>query len=200
LEKLLVVLISLSAVVIALLIGLIWLIRRKNNEVNPDKLMEELKTSFQSISFNTLKDQTSQGAQTLEEKKKLIDATLNNIEGELNRVKDVMNNFSRQTKSGFDVMAEKLESTSDTTRRLTETTENLRKVLSDPTARGQWGEKMAEDVLRLAGFIENVNYKKQNVQASGSKPDFTFLLPKGVVVNMDAKFPFTNYLKFIGYG
>ena len=26
---------------------------------------------------------------------------------------------------------------------------------------GQWGERMAEDVLRLAGFVENVNYVKQ---------------------------------------
>ena len=41
---------------------------------------------------------------------------------------------------------------------------------------------MAEDVLRLAGFIEGVNYEKQQVVASGERPDFTFNLPKGLRV------------------
>jgi hypothetical protein len=48
------------------------------------------------------------------------------------------------------------------------------------TARGQWGERMAEDVLRLAGFVENVNYVKQTQLEGGTgRPDFTFPLPKG---------------------
>ena len=49
-----------------------------------------------------------------------------------------------------------------------------------PTARGQWGERMAEDVLRLAGFVENVNYVKQTqVEGGTGRPDFTFPLPEG---------------------
>ena len=44
---------------------------------------------------------------------------------------------------------------------LTENTQQLREVLASPKARGQWGERMAEDVLRLAGFLEGVNYRKQ---------------------------------------
>ena len=32
-------------------------------------------------------------------------------------------------------------------------------------ARGQWGERMAEDVLRLAGFVEGVNYRKRQALA-----------------------------------
>ena len=39
-----------------------------------------------------------------------------------------------------------------------------------PQARGQWGERMADDVLRLAGFVEGVNYRKQTAVAGGHDP------------------------------
>jgi DNA recombination protein RmuC len=57
---------------------------------------------------------------------------------------------------------------------------------------------MAEDVLRLVGFIENVNYLKQKtLQGAGTRPDFTFLLPRNLKLNMDVKFPLDNYMKFL---
>ena len=52
---------------------------------------------------------------------------------------------------------------------------------------------MAEDVLRLSGLVEGINYIKQKKLEAGSKPDFTFLLPKNLKLNMDVKFPFNNY-------
>ena len=36
--------------------------------------------------------------------------------------------------------------------------------------------------------------------ASGRFPDFTFLLPKGLELNMDVKFPIDNYLRFLDAG
>jgi DNA recombination protein RmuC len=58
---------------------------------------------------------------------------------------------------------------------------------------------MAEDVLRLAGFEDRVNYfKRTAVQGDGQGiPDFTFVLPKGHVLFMDVKFPMASYLKFL---
>jgi DNA recombination protein RmuC len=57
---------------------------------------------------------------------------------------------------------------------------------------------MAEDVLRLAGFVEGVNYLKQKaLEGSGSRPDYTFQLPQGRKVNMDVKFPMNSYLRFL---
>jgi len=54
---------------------------------------------------------------------------------------------------------------------------------------------MADDVLRLAGFVENVNYRRQRGGDAGGIPDFTFLLPAGQVCYMDVKFPLDNYLR-----
>jgi DNA recombination protein RmuC len=56
---------------------------------------------------------------------------------------------------------------------------------------------MAEDVLRLAGFIENVNYRKRHaLEGDGGIPDYTFLLPQGLCLHMDVKFPLNNYLRY----
>ena len=57
---------------------------------------------------------------------------------------------------------------------------------------------MAEDILRLIGFVEGVNYQKQiTVQGRGSRPDFVFLLPQDLKLNMDVKFPLDNYVRYL---
>ncbi len=74
--------------------------------------------------------------------------------------------------------------------------------LANPKARGQWGERMAEDVLRLAGLVENVNYVRQTHiagrgDAGGAIPDYTFRLPQGHALHMDVKFPLAAYLRHL---
>jgi len=78
---------------------------------------------------------------------------------------------------------------------LTATAGALRQVLASPKARGQWGERMADDVLRLAGLAEGVSYVKQRATRHGTVPDVTFLLPAGQVLHMDVKFPIDNYVR-----
>jgi DNA recombination protein RmuC len=79
-----------------------------------------------------------------------------------------------------------------------QTTNSLREALANTRARGQWGERMAEDILRLAGLVENVNYLKQKaIEGIRARPDFTFLLPRDLKLNMDVKFPLDNYFKFL---
>src|SRR5581483_9586799 len=56
--------------------------------------------------------------------------------------------------------------------------------------------RMAEDVLRLAGFLEGVHYHKQRAIDTGI-PDFTFLLPDGLSLHLDVKFPLDNYWRYL---
>ncbi len=119
------------------------------------------------------------------------------MRSDLERIQASLVSFDRESKAGFDSVTKHLKLTSETTGKLQEVTGQLKEVLKSSKARGQWGERMAEDVLSLAGFIENVNYRKQKAQASGTKPDFSFMLPAGQTVNMDVKFPFDNYLAFV---
>ena len=89
------------------------------------------------------------------------------------------------------------EEATASTRALAETTAHLREALASPKARGQWGERMADDVLRLAGMVEGVTYRKQTGIAGGTIPDVTFLLPGGRDLHMDVKFPVDNYLRHL---
>ena len=82
------------------------------------------------------------------------------------------------------------------TEALRTTTEGLQRALANPQARGQWGERMADDVLRAAGFVEGVNYVKQRTLPDGTRPDVTFLLPDDRLQHMDVKFPLAGYLRW----
>jgi DNA recombination protein RmuC len=57
---------------------------------------------------------------------------------------------------------------------------------------------MAEDIMRLVGMCEGVNYIRQKtLEGSSGRPDYTFLLPNNLKVNMDVKFPLDNYMHYL---
>jgi len=75
-------------------------------------------------------------------------------------------------------------------------TKTLKSYLTNPKMRGVWGERMVEDIINLVGLKEGINYEKQKVLEVG-KPDFTFKLPNGKCINLDAKFSLDNYMKYV---
>ncbi len=153
---------------------------------------------FLKLANQTLSVQTQAGAGELEEKKKLIDQTLEGIKGELAKVGKSVAEFDGKREKAFGEISTKLQTAAEQTCKLQETTAKLQVALANTKVRGQWGERMAEDILRFAGFVEGVNYVKQTAQeASASRPDYTFLLPQGLKVNMDVKFPLDNYSRYM---
>jgi len=140
------------------------------------------------------------GGRELDARKELIDRQLQAMEAQLSRVGDLMTSLERDRERKFGELTGQLENAARVTATLSESTQHLREALASPKARGQWGERMAEDVLRLAGFVEGVNYEKQRTIDGGGRPDFTFPLPKGYVLHMDAKFPASSYLRFLEAG
>ncbi len=172
-------------------------------------LAEEMKASFGSLSLDALSKflelakskldaERETHAQDLEAKKGLIDQQLRQMTTELEKVSTLVKELEKDRVEKFGQLTSQLKTATEHTAALVQTTATLREALSSTKARGQWGERMAEDVLRLAGFIENVNYVKQKtIAGSGSRPDFTFLLPRKLTLNMDVKFPLDNYLKLL---
>lgn len=176
-----------------------------------ERLLGNVKDAFGRLSVETLSKTTGEflkladqkfGEQSktnqtvMDNKKSLIDQTLKQMKSELERVHEQVEHIEKERRQSFGALSEQLKQTADQTMRLQETTNQLNTALSHSQTRGQWGERMAEDVLRMAGFIEGINYLKQNT-ADGSRPDFTFLLPNKLKINMDVKFPLTNYLGFL---
>ncbi|HLG93978.1 MAG TPA: DNA recombination protein RmuC [candidate division Zixibacteria bacterium] len=174
-------------------------------------IIDNLKVSFDALSLNalsrntdqfmklaqqTLSGQTQAGGKELEGKKQLIDQTLEGMKSELEKVTVCIQTLEKDRENKFGELSAQLKMASENNRKLHETAEQLKLALVNSKTRGQWGERMAEDVLRLAGFMEGINYKKQR-EFSGNRPDFTFLLPRDKTLNMDVKFPFDNYLRYL---
>ncbi|CAN5762231.1 DNA recombination protein RmuC [soil metagenome] len=136
-------------------------------------------------------------AQRLESTESRLGLQLEQMRGDLDQVGTLVRQLETNRAQQYGTLAEQLAETGRQTRALNETTHDLRQALSSSQARGQWGERMAEDVLQLAGFLEGVNYSKQQRLASGGIPDFTFLLPRGLELHMDVKFPLDNYLRYL---
>jgi DNA recombination protein RmuC len=130
-------------------------------------------------------------------KKSLIDQQLAAMTGELHDVSELVQGLERDRAEQLGQLAGQLQEAGRQTQVLAATTHSLREALSSTTARGQWGERMAEDVLRLAGLIEDVNYRKRRaLDGDRGVPDYTFLLPQGLCLHMDVKFPLNNYLRY----
>lgn len=178
-----------------------------------DALVQRMKDSFGSLSLEALSKSTDEflklakeklgseremTTKELDSKKALIDQQLRNMTTQLDNVSNLMKDLEKDREGKFSELANQLKTTNEQTASLTKTTNTLREALASPKVRGQWGERMAEDVLRLAGFIEDVNYlKNKSIAGVGSRPDFTFLLPRDLKVNMDVKFPLDNYVKYL---
>lgn len=142
-----------------------------------------------------LREQDS--ASQLEMRKQAIEHTVAGLKEELMKYQQMLRESDGDRARKFGSIENELKNASNATQKLQETTVKLSNILGNVKLRGQWGERMAEDIIRYAGLIENVNYLKQNVNASLTKPDFTFLLPQGSCINMDVKFPLDNYLQMV---
>ncbi|MHB1464831.1 MAG: DNA recombination protein RmuC [Thermoleophilia bacterium] len=177
-----------------------------------DTVIGHLKASFGDMSLEALTKSSSQlielakaelgavgkmSASELGAKKGLIDQQLKNMATQLEGVSSMVKELEKDREQKFGELTSHLRTAGEQTQALARSTNSLREALASTRARGQWGERMAEDVLRMAGFIENVNYLKQKSSAEGDRPDFTFLLPKELKLNMDAKFPLDNYMRYL---
>jgi len=149
--------------------------------------------------FFMRKMELSQGDATsqLELRKQAIEHTVAGLKEELGKYQQMLRESQGDHARKFGSLENELKNASIATQKLAETTVKLNNILGNVKLRGQWGERMAEDIIRYAGLIENVNYLKQNVNAALTKPDYTFLLPQGYCINMDVKFPLDNYLQMV---
>lgn len=138
-----------------------------------------------------------QAASQLELRKQAIEHTVAGLKEELGKYQQMLRESEGDRARKFGSLENELKNASSATLKLQETTGRLNNILGNVKLRGQWGERMAEDIIRYAGLIENVNYLKQSVNATMTKPDYTFLLPQGHCINMDVKFPLDNYLNMV---
>jgi len=134
------------------------------------------------------------GVKELAAKKELIDKSLTEMDKTLS---DVKQKIEAVGKGNIEVST-LIKKHEDVTLRLNDTTEHLKQALASSKKRGEWGERMAEDIINLAGMVEGINYIKQKtLEGSSGRPDYTFLMPNHLKINMDVKFPLDNYMHYL---
>ncbi len=152
---------------------------------------------FLKLAEEKLKSQSVEGTKELESKKELIDRTLHSMDKTL---VDVQQKIADVSKGNVEVST-LIKKHEDITSKLRDTTDHLKQALASSKKRGEWGERMAEDIINLVGMVEGVNYMKQKtLERSSGRPDFTFLMPNNLKINMDVKFPLDNYINYLDAG
>ncbi len=144
-----------------------------------------------------LGDSLATGSKHLDLRVEAFDEKVAGIDAQLQRMGDLVAALQVEGAQQHGQLITNLRNATASTQALVETTQHLRQALASPKARGQWGERMADDVLRTAGMVEGVTYRKQTAIAGGSIPDVTFFLPGGRLLHMDVKFPVDNYLRHL---
>src|SRR3954453_20380447 len=135
--------------------------------------------------------------EALASERSLIEAQFGNVRTELDKVTALVREFESGRGAKIEELSGALAAQRAGIADLASTAAGLREALASSKTRGQWGERMAEDVLRLAGFVEGINYRKQVTLSTAGRPDYTFLMPNGLVMHMDVKFPLDNYMRFL---
>jgi DNA recombination protein RmuC len=149
------------------------------------------------VAGSELQNRLATGEQALDLRAQAFEQRVHDLSSELKRVTDLVARLQQERAQQHGEVVQRLDQAAAATSALAQTAQGLREVLASPKTRGQWGERMADDVLRAAGFVEGLNYRRQQTLDGGRRPDFTFLLPQDVELNMDVKFPIDNYVRYL---
>ncbi|MCX8022245.1 MAG: DNA recombination protein RmuC [Syntrophorhabdaceae bacterium] len=178
-----------------------------------DMLRKEMVDTFKALSLDALRSNTEEfiklaeeklkthtmdGKREIEAKKELIDKTIEAMGKTLSEVQRRIEDVGKTNSEKITEVSALIRSHEEVTLKLKETAEQIGHALASPKKRGEWGERMAEDIIRLVGMVEGVNYVRQKtIEGNQGRPDYTFFLPNKMKVNMDVKFPLENYLRYL---
>ncbi len=194
-------------IIIGLVIGVIisvimfFVLKKKDN--TDEILMNKLNESFPKIIDQVINVANQKlGAEKenikvdMENKRGEISRLIKTIQDELRLSQNKLEMVEKERIGSFSTLKQQLEEQKILTETLKVTTDNLRKVLSNNSMRGQFGEQVAEELLKMSGFVKGIDYDFNKEQKeSETRPDFTIYMPDGTKINVDAKFPYANLQK-----
>jgi len=168
-------------------------ISQKLNEIMPN-ILSQANESLVRMADQKLGAESNKTRIDLENKRSEIERLVKVIQEDLKSSKKDLEVSERERINSFSSLKNSLDEYKKITEQLSVSTENLKKVLSNNQLRGQFGEQVAEDLLRMAGFVPGETYTKQQGEG-GSRPDFTIYFPDRTKINIDAKFPYSSLQK-----
>ncbi|MDT8342456.1 MAG: DNA recombination protein RmuC [Longimicrobiales bacterium] len=174
---------------------------------------ERLRTSFEAVAAQALREsgksflelareqfkafQTSANAD-LEARKAAVENLVKPVETTLRRFEDKIGAVEKQRVEGFAGLGEQIRELTRSNAQLHDAAHGLRRALSTPSVRGQWGELTLRRLVEMAGMSEHCDFLEQEtVQGAGGqlRPDLLVLLPGGRRIAVDSKVPLDHFLK-----
>jgi DNA recombination protein RmuC len=174
---------------------LVFFSSQKNEDARREQYKQELRQLLELAEQKFETERVKQRSE-LDERRQGVESAVAQLTEQLKDYRGTMEKFEAERRQKYGSLEQSLKDAAENTTKLAATTEGLRALLDNSRARGQWGERMADDILRASGLQENVQYLKNRAQeSSATRPDFTFLLPDDHRLHMDVKFPLDNYLR-----
>ena len=184
-----------GAAIAGVLFYLVFFASRKNEDASRLQLREDFRQMLELAEQKFETERVRQKGE-LEERKTAVENAVGRLSDRLKEYEELVRRFEQDRATKYGSLEKGLKDAAEHTAKLASSTEGLRSLLDNSRARGQWGERMADDILRASGLQEGVQYRKNRVlDTSATRPDFTFLLPEGKKLNMDVKFPLDNWLR-----
>jgi DNA recombination protein RmuC len=184
-------------IIVLVIVGVLFIVLnflkkqwREESKFSREQLLQLAGQHFESEQNKAVKE--------LETRKQAIEGSVQGLKEQLDDYKRMMHEFEKDRTQKYGNLETRLKDINDINARLQESTNQLNNILGNVKLRGQWGERVADDIITYAGLIEGVNYIKQKAtETSTRRPDFTFLLPNNAKINMDVKFPLDNYTRMV---
>lgn len=179
--------------------GVLYLLLRQLLTAQKERDLENLVQSVFGKSANAIAEQSKlilqnekeQISNDMAHRHKSIEELVTRLQNNLDKQQTEIRTLEQDRVKKFGELVSSLESHRKLTDELNLSTRKLSEVLSNNQARGEWGERIIEDLLSANGMMEGVHYVRQHkLQGFEMRPDITLLLPNERVVAVDVKFPY----------
>lgn len=158
--------------------------------------MKDVGEDFLALAKGNLEVERQKGLSDLESKRHAIESAVTGLKEQLQRYETLVKAFESDRDQKYGKLAGELARVVQGADQLQRTTASLAAILGNARVRGQWGQRMAGDILRFCGLQEGLQYRREQELVSG-RPDYTFYLPDDHTLLMDVKFPLDQYVKFM---
>ncbi|MCK4592006.1 DNA recombination protein RmuC [Candidatus Parcubacteria bacterium] len=157
------------------------------------EILKEERERFTELSDEKMK----RNEQYLEGKKDLIKEMVEKIDSGLRDSQKKIEISEKERIGEFSKLKTILEEHKNITGELKNSTDNLKNILSNNQLRGKYGEEVAENILRMLGFVKDLDYVVNLSQdTNANRPDITIKLPDKTKINIDAKFPYQSLVRY----
>lgn len=154
------------------------------------QFLELANSKFESLRGESLGD--------LESRKVAIQGLVAPLETTLAQLNEKISQVESSRQEAYGALKNELQSLSDTSKELRAETGALANSLSQPQARGRWGELTLRRVVELAGLSSHCDFDEQfsirSDDGSRQRPDLVVHLPNGRHIIVDAKVPLNGLL------